>query len=155
MLLVHCMYIGSPSLTLETVSPTIGVKKMNVFEFTTHDLHTQANCTACTPKASNLQTKPILNEVNKLLIRHIAPDWYSIGLNLDIEVSVLKIIEADIHPPSVEKCCREMFGRWLIHNEGTGGEPRIWRTVLRAVKNAGYQTLVGDIEKTFVQSAAE
>jgi hypothetical protein len=145
---------GSPSLILETISPTaIGVKKTNVFEFTTHDLPTQANCTVCTPNSSNLLMKPTLNEINKLLIRHIAPNWYSIGLQLDIGVSVLRIIEVDIYPPSVEKCCREMFNRWLDHNEGTGGEPRLWRTVLRVVKNARYQTLIGD--KGFVQSDAE
>ena len=47
----------------------------------------------------------------------------------------------------VDMCCRTMFTRWLSHVEGTGVAPRIWRTVLNALKNAGYISLVGDVER--------
>jgi ankyrin repeat protein/GTPase SAR1 family protein len=92
------------------------------------------------------QTTPSMSELQQLIIRHIALEWQSIGLELDIEVSVLQIIEED-NPRSVERCCRTMFTRWLVCDEGTGGEPRVWRTVLKALKNAGYMTLVGDVER--------
>ena len=93
-----------------------------------------------------LQTTPTISELQRLIVRHIAVEWESIGILLDIEVSVLNIIEAD-NPRSVERCCRTMFTRWLAGGEGTGGEPRVWRTVLKALKNAGYMTLVGDVER--------
>ena len=95
-----------------------------------------------------LLTTPTLQQLNRLVIRQIALDWYSIGLHLEIEVVNLQIIEADVYPPSVEKCCRTMFTRWLSHDEGTGGAPRLWRTVLKALKNVGYNSLVGDVERT-------
>ena len=63
---------------------------------------------------------------------------------------MLQIIEED-NPRSVERCCRTMFNRWLAHDEGTGGEPRVWRTVLKALKNVGYRTLVGDAERTLFE----
>ena len=98
-----------------------------------------------------LLIKPTLNMIEQHIIRFIAPDWYSVGLHLEIEVDNLKIIEADIYPPSVEKCCRTMFTRWLSHDEGTGGAPRIWRTVLKALKDVGYNSLVGDVERTLFE----
>ena len=98
-----------------------------------------------------LLTTPTLQQLNRLVIKQIALDWYSVGLHLEIEVANLQIIEADIHPPSVEKCCCTMFTRWLSHDEGTGGAPRFWRTVLKALKNVGYNSLVGDVERTLFE----
>ena len=98
-----------------------------------------------TTPTNPLQTTPTTSELQRLIVRHIAPEWQSIGTLLDIEVSVLNIIEAD-NPRSVERCFHTMFTRWLAGGEGTGEEPRVWRTVLKALKNAGYVTLVGDVE---------
>ena len=98
-----------------------------------------------------LLTTPTLHQLNRLIIRQIALDWYSVGLHLEIEVLTLQIIEADVHPPSVERCCRTMFTRWLSHDEGTGEAPRLWRTVLKALKNVGYTSLVGDVERTLFE----
>ena len=96
-------------------------------------------------------TTPTVNQLNQIIIRQIALDWYSVGLHLEIEVLTLKIIEADVYPPSVEKCCCTMFTKWLSHDEGTGGAPRRWRTVLKALKDAGYTSLVGDVERVLFE----
>ena len=98
-----------------------------------------------------LLTTPTINKLQQLLVQDIALDWFSVGLQLDIKVSVLNIIEADVYPRSVERCCRTMFTRWLACDEGTGGEPRVWRTVLKALKNVGYMALVGDVERTLFE----
>ena len=98
-----------------------------------------------------LQTTPTLDKINKLIVPQIALDWYSVGLHLEIDVLTLKIIEADVHPPSVEKCCFTMFNKWLSHDEGTGPAPRLWRTVLKALKNAGYTSVAGDVERTLFE----
>lgn len=90
---------------------------------------------------------PTLSQLDQYVIPDIAYDWERIGLHLSIKDSVLKIVEAD-NPHSVEKCCRAMFSRWLSCDTGTGEEPRQWRAVLIALKNAGYRTLVGEVEKT-------
>ena len=98
-----------------------------------------------------LSIQPTISELQRCIVRHIAPEWHSVGVQMDIEVSVLSIIEADICPRSVEKCCCMMFTRWLAHDEGTGGEPRVWRTVLKALRNAGYKILAGDVESTLFE----
>ena len=114
------------------------------------DLEASTDSPPTTP-TDPLLTTPTLNMIEQHIIRFVALDWYSVGLNLEIEVVNLKIIEADIHPPSVERCCRTMFARWLSHDEGTGEDPRLWRTVLKALKNVGYNTLVGDVERVLTK----
>ena len=97
-----------------------------------------------------LWSRPTIREIDRLIIRFIAPDWYAVGIHLGIETSLLDIIQAD-HTRSVEECCRTMFTRWLACDEGTGGEPRVWRTVLKALRDAGYKDSVGDVERTLFE----
>ena len=123
-----------PTLPVTTISPSVPVSMMSP-------------PVPDTTPTDPLLTTPTLNQLNRLIIRQIALDWYSFGLHLEMENLTLKIIEADVHPPSVERCCRTMFSKWLSHDEGTGGAPRLWRTVLKALKDAGYNTVVGDVER--------
>ena len=44
---------------------------------------------------------------------------------------------------------RTMFIVWLSYDEG--GAPRLWNTVLKALKNVGYTSLVGDVERTLFE----
>ena len=81
------------------------------------------------------------------MISHMALDWQSVGHHLEIHPSVMKVMDDNYHD-DVEKCCRTMFTRWLSHDKGTGGAPRLWITVLKALKNVGYTSLVGDVERT-------
>ena len=84
-----------------------------------------------------LLTTPTLNRLNCHVIPHVCLDWQSVGHHLEVHPSVMKVIDDDYHN-DVEKCCRTMFTRWLSHDEVTGGAPRLWRTVLKALKNVGY-----------------
>ena len=97
-----------------------------------------------------LLTTPTLNELNHQVIPHVRLDWQSVGHHLEVDPSVMKVIDADYHD-DVERCCRTMFTRWLSHDEGTGGAPRLWRTVLKALKNVGYTSVVGDVERTLFE----
>ena len=93
-----------------------------------------------------LQATPTLHIMDTHVIRHIAPDWTQIAMYLGIEMSIWHVIEAD-NPRSVERCCHQMFSRWLANDTGTGDSPRTWKSVLIALRTAGYVTLVGDMEK--------
>ena len=97
-----------------------------------------------------LLATPTLIELNRQVIPHVCLDWQSVGHHLEVDPSVMKVIHDDYHD-DVEKCCRTMFTRWLSHDEGTGGAPRLWRTVLKALKNVGYTSLVGDVERTLFE----
>ena len=95
-----------------------------------------------------LLTTPTLNELDAHVIPHIALDWELVGINLKIENSTLRMIET-VTPHGVDRegCCRQMFTRWLSSGEGTGSSPRVWKSVLLALKNAGYTSVVGHVEK--------
>ena len=70
---------------------------------------------------------------------------------MGVENCILRIIGAD-YPHSVEKACLEMFNRWLSHREGTGDQPRIWKSVLMAVRTAGYKDLEQDIHRQLLNN---
>ena len=133
----------SPAVTVATPLPTMPVTTKLPSVPVSMRSHPVPDDTPTNP----LLTTPTLHQLNRLVIRKVALDWYSVGLHLEIEVINLQIIEADVYPPSVEKCCRTMFTRWLSHDEGTGGAPRLWRTVLKALKDAEYNAVVEDVER--------
>ena len=93
-----------------------------------------------------LQATPTLYILDTHVIQHIALDWNKIAENLEIDISILKAIEAS-YDNDAKCCCREMFSRWLAHVPGTGDSSRTWKSVLIALRTAGYTTLVGDMER--------
>ena len=103
-----------------------------------------------TTPTNPLLTTPTLNELSYHVVPHVRLDWQSVGHHLEVDPSVMKVIDDNYHD-DVEKCCRTMFTRWLSHDEGTGRAPRLWRTVLKALKNVGYTSLVGDVERTLFE----
>ena len=68
--------------------------------------------------------KDLANQV----IPTICPMWRDIGLQLNLELSDLNVIEAD-HPKSVRDCCTIMFDKWLKQDTKAS-----WRTVLSACR---------------------
>ena len=127
-----------PTIPVTTISPSVPVSMMSP-------------PVSDTTPTDPLLTTPTIHQLNRLIIRQIALDWYSVGLHLEIEVLTLQIIEADVYPLSVERCCRTMFTKWLSHDEGTGGVPRLWRIILKALKDVGYTSLVGDVERVLFE----
>ena len=56
--------------------------------------------------------KPSMKDLANQVIPTVCPMWRDIGLQLNLELSDLNVIEAD-HPKSVKECCTIMFDRWL------------------------------------------
>ena len=100
-----------------------------------------------TPEAEPLLTTPTLSKLNSDVIRYVAPDWELVGYHLGFENCLLGIIQAD-NPRSVERCCHQVFVKWLSHADGTGENPRTWRSVLLALRTLGYSSVVGDVERS-------
>ena len=117
--------------------------------FTEH-LKTTPTYPLKTTPTGPLMTTPTLSILNRHVIPHVYLDWQCVGHELEVDLFMMEIIDDDNHH-DVEKCCRTMFTRWLSHDEGTGGAPRLWRTVLKALKNVGYTNLVGDVERTLFE----
>jgi len=60
----------------------------------------------------NLDTTPTMKELNHY-ITDMAPVYYSIGLELDVRNSQLKVIERDPSLASIKQKCRVMLELWL------------------------------------------
>ena len=101
-----------------------------------------------------LLSTPSLNELNQLVVCHVAAQWNPLGLTLGVESGVLAIINAN-HPCDVEGACRDLFHRWLSRGPGTGEQPRVWQCVLEAIKVAVGETVAGDIERKTVRNSSQ
>ena len=58
---------------------------------------------------------PELSDLYKNIVPKVAARWKDLGLELNIPIHQLEIIEVDHvnHPRYNEKCCQAMFQRWL------------------------------------------
>ena len=59
--------------------------------------------------------KPKLRDLMRL---QVTPDWYSLGLQLEVDQHALDVIETD-DGRDANTCKRKMFSKWLVSNEDT------------------------------------
>ena len=64
----------------------------------------------------------------------MAAEWYKLGIVLQVEMYVLNNITVNSVQQGVEKCCMDLFMRWLRGDKGTGSLPRTWDTIIPAVE---------------------
>ena len=79
---------------------------------------------------------PTMKEVNRYVTRKHAVDWKDIGIELDLKLSTLNIIEND-HPLKSEACFQVMIDKWI---ESTT-ENATWKTLEVALTNVNRQKL--------------
>ena len=103
------------------------------------------------PSPSPLLSTPTLNELNQLVVWRVAAEWYSLGLSLGVEPAVLATIKAD-HPGGVEGACRDLLRRWLSQGPGTGEQPRVWLSILTAIRETVGKTIAEEVEREAVPS---
>ena len=80
------------------------------------------------------QSPNILYEVQSDLVDRVAAKWHELGIFLQVETYVLNNITGTSAQISVEKCCMDLFMRWLRGDKGTGSLPRTWDTIIPAVE---------------------
>ena len=68
------------------------------------------------------------------------------GVFLEVKAAVMDTIHTD-NPHSVKQACRDMFREWLSRGPGTGEQPRVWQSVLEAVKEAVGETVAVEIKR--------
>ena len=100
-----------------------------------------------------LLSTPSLNKLNQLVVCHVAAQWNPLGLSLGVEPGALAIINAN-HPHDVEGACRDLFLRWLARGPGTGEQPRVWQSVLSAVRETVGETVAREIERSFLSTSS-
>ena len=68
------------------------------------------------------------------------------GVFLEVGAAVLDTIHTDnLH--NVRQACRDMFREWLSRGPGTGEQPRVWQSVLEAIREAVGETAAKEIER--------
>ena len=94
---------------------------------------------AAVPPLSTI--RPTLRDLVRYAVPRVAPAWYNVGLQLDIEPDVLDEIEKERADHS-----RRMFARWL------NGPPRFWQSVLDAVEEVRGVKPMEEIRSAVVES---
>ena len=97
------------------------------------------------------QQKPTLKEVQKYVIRHVAPKWEDLGieLNLDDDGTLIDSIRKE-RGGDEAKCCLDVLKAWL---QGKGEEPKTWRTLINCLREIEAEEAIRSIEENILQSS--
>lgn len=71
------------------------------------------------------------------------------GLSLGVEPTVLDTIKAN-YPGDVEGACRDFLCRWLSQRSGTGEQPRVWLSIVKAIKETMGESTAEEIERVIL-----
>ena len=89
-----------------------------------------------------------------VLLKNVVPaivhEWQMIGLQLGIEVAVLKPFKAT-KSHDLKQCCLEMFDCWLQGSRGTSEAPHTWSIVLSAVGYCLGSDVADSIERALLE----
>ena len=85
-----------------------------------------------------------MTDVIEALEHQVDTRWRHFGTFLRFEPSLMDIIDSN-NNKSVTDCMLDLVTKWVEHYEGTGGLPRTWQTVLKAVKNSGCGLLADEL----------
>ena len=72
-------------------------------------------------------------DITKVLIPRIMNEWEYIAEALRYDLATIKAIE-DKKRGDPKGCCREFFKDWLMTNNGIKAGPKVWSTLLDALK---------------------
>ena len=75
-------------------------------------------------------------DLTKIVIPKIMNEWEDIAYALCFDIATIKAIrERNCEDP--KKCCQEFFDDWLMTNNGVEAGPKVWSTLLDALKEVG------------------
>ena len=75
-------------------------------------------------------------DLQKIVIPKIMNEWEYVAEALRYELSIIKAIK-DKERGDPMKCCREFFKDWLTTKNGAKAGPKVWSTLLNALKEVG------------------
>ena len=72
-------------------------------------------------------------DLTKIVISKIMNEWEDIAHALHYDLATIKAIK-ETERGDPRKCCREFFKDWLMTNSGAKAGPKVWSTLLHALK---------------------
>ena len=125
----------------------MSIVELNCFTFLLFCIHAlSCHAGSSEPSPSPVPPTPTLNELNQLVVWRVAAQWHPLGLSLGVEPTVLAIINAD-HPGDVEGACRDLLCRWWLRSPGSGEQPRVWLSVLTAIRETVGEMIAEEVER--------
>ena len=76
--------------------------------------------------------------------------WKEFAVRLHVETRTTDVVYKQCLA-IVEECFKEVTGRWLCGEKGTGDLPRTWETVFEALRRTGFPLLVEDVRDALLQ----
>ena len=77
--------------------------------------------------------EPEMFDLKKIVIPKIMNEWEDIADALRCDLATIQAIKVREHQDP-KKCCREFFKDWLMTNNGAKAGPKVWSTLLDALK---------------------
>ena len=72
-------------------------------------------------------------DLTKIVIPKIMNQWEYIAEALRYDLAVIEAIK-EMEGKDPKKCCRHFFKDWLMTNNGAKAGPKVWSTLLDALK---------------------
>ena len=77
--------------------------------------------------------EPDMFDLTKIVIPKIMNQWEYIAEALRYDLAVIEAIK-EMEGKDPKKCCRHFFKDWLMTNHGAKAGPKVWSTLLDALK---------------------
>ena len=87
-------------------------------------------------------------DLTKIVIPKIMNEWEYIGEALRYDLATIKAIK-DKQRADPKQCCREFFKDWLMTNNGAKAGPKVWSTLLDALKEV--DEIAADIAEDIIE----
>ena len=78
------------------------------------------------------------------IIETVAAKWEEVALALHFEGHTIQNIRYDPHIQCIDTACRVMLQKWL---DGEGHQPMTWGTLMDALIDIGFVTVVEDLQE--------
>ena len=86
-------------------------------------------------------------DITEALVNRVNKHWKRFGNSLRFDPTLMEKIEANNRKSA--DCMLDLVTKWVRKDEGTGGLPRTWETVIKAVKASGHKQLAKELAGKF------
>ena len=97
--------------------------------------------------------EPYMIDLKNIVTQRIMNQWEYVAEALYYDIATIEAIKQQRGCVGPKQCCREFFKDWLTTNNGVRAGPKVWSTLISALKNVDEiaTDIVDDIVKEVLQ----